>query len=186
LLENLTEKLQEAFRKLRDRGRLTEQHVEAALREIRLALLEADVNFRVVRDFIAKVRERAIGTEVLKSLTPAQQVIKIVHEELVQLLGQDGATIRFASEPPTIVMLVGLQGTGKTSTAGKLALWLRSERRKPLLVACDVYRPAAVEQLVRVGEQVNVPVFERELRLRRLKSRRAHLNMRSRTGLIQL
>ncbi len=165
MLQNLSEKLQNTFSRLRNRGRLTEQDVETALREIRLALLEADVNFKVVREFITKIRERAVGAEVLKSLTPAQHVIKIVDDELVALLGGEekaarNAGIKFNANPPTIIMMVGLQGTGKTTTCGKLALWMRSERKKPLLVACDVYRPAAVQQLVTVGEQAGVTVYE--------------------------
>jgi signal recognition particle subunit SRP54 len=161
MLESLTSKLQNAFAKLRGKVTVKEEDVDAAMREIRLALLEADVNFKVVREFIARVREKAIGADVLKNLNAAQMVVKIVHDELVKLLGGEPVKMKFSSNPPTIIMMVGLQGTGKTTTCGKLATWLKSERKKPLLVATDVYRPAAVDQLKRVGEQANVPVFER-------------------------
>ncbi|MCS6862255.1 MAG: signal recognition particle protein [Abditibacteriales bacterium] len=160
MLEGLSAKLQNAFAKLRGKVTLKEEDVDAAMREIRLALLEADVNFKVVREFVAQVREKAIGADVLKNLNAPQMVVKIVHEELVKLLGGEPVKMKFSSHPPTIIMMVGLQGTGKTTTCGKLATWLKSERKKPLLVATDVYRPAAVDQLKRVGEQANVPVFE--------------------------
>ncbi|QIA26915.1 signal recognition particle protein [Thermaerobacter sp. PB12/4term] len=157
--EGLAEKLQAVFKRLRGKGKLTEADVEAALREVRLALLEADVNFKVVKDFIARVRERAVGQEVLESLTPAQQVIKIVHDELTQLMGGQHARLDLGGELPAVVMLVGLQGSGKTTTAAKLARLLTRQGRQPLLVAADVYRPAAVEQLVTLGQQVQVPVY---------------------------
>lgn len=160
MLEGLTVKLQNAFAKLRGKVTLKEEDVDAAMREIRLALLEADVNFKVVREFVSHVREKAVGADVLKNLNAPQMVVKIVHEELVKLLGGEPAKMKFSSHPPTIIMMVGLQGTGKTTTCGKLAVWLKGERKKPLLVATDVYRPAAVDQLKRVGEQANVPVFE--------------------------
>lgn len=156
---NLTGRLQETLRKLRTRGKLTEKDVEAALREVRLALLEADVNYKVVRDFIGKVKERAVGHEVLSSLSPAQQVIKIVNEELTELMGGTQSKITFASKPPTIIMMVGLQGAGKTTTSGKLALSFKNKGHRPLLVAADIYRPAAIKQLIVVGEQIDVPVF---------------------------
>ncbi len=159
MFDNLSDKLSAIFTRLRGRGRLTEADVAEALREVRLALLEADVNFRVVKDFIARVRERAVGQEVLESLTPAQMVVKILHEELIALLGP-GETIRFAPSPPTVIMLCGLQGSGKTTTAGKLALWVRKRGRNPLLVACDIYRPAAIRQLQVLGGQLNVPVYK--------------------------
>ncbi|NLY54723.1 MAG: signal recognition particle protein [Firmicutes bacterium] len=155
----LTEKLQATFRRLRSKGKLTEKDVNTALREVRLALLEADVNHRVVRDFVAAIKERAIGAEVMESITPGQQMVKIVHEEMIELLGGTAGRLQMASKPPTIIMLVGLQGAGKTTTAGKLANHLRKNGRRPLLVAADVYRPAAIEQLHIVGEQVEVPVF---------------------------
>jgi signal recognition particle subunit SRP54 len=144
VFENLSGKLQETFRKLRGLGKLSEKNIEDALREVRLALLEADVNFKVVKDFIAKIKERAIGHEVMSSLTPGQQVIKIVYDELTKLMGEAEVPLKTASRPPTIIMLVGLQGTGKTSTAGKLGGLLKKQGRRPLLVAADIYRPAAV------------------------------------------
>lgn len=156
---NLTERLQATMKKLKGRGKLTEKDVDVALREVRLALLEADVNYRVVKDFIGRVKERAIGQEVLNSLSPAQQVIKIVNEELTNLMGGSQATISIASKPPTVIMMVGLQGAGKTTTAAKLARLLKSQGHRPLLVAADIYRPAAIKQLMVVGEQVDVPVF---------------------------
>lgn len=159
VFESLAEKLQNAFKKLKNKGKLTEKDVTDALKEVRLALLEADVNFKVVKDFINKLKERAIGSEVLGSLTPAQQVIKIVNEELTELMGKSQSKINFASRPPTIMMLVGLQGAGKTTTAGKLAGMFKKQGKKPLLVACDIYRPAAIKQLQIVGENVEVPVF---------------------------
>lgn len=159
MFESLTEKLQKVFRRLSNQGKLTEQDVNDALREVRIALLEADVHFKVVKDFIARVRERAVGQEVLESLTATQQVIKIVHEELVSLLGEGAEGIRFASKPPTVILLCGLQGSGKTTTAAKLALWLRKQGRRPLLVAADVHRPAAVQQLKVLGQNLQIPVF---------------------------
>ncbi len=159
LFEGLSGKLQETIRKLRGKGRVTEKDVKEMMREIRLALLEADVNFKVVKDFISKVSERAVGQDVLESLTPGQQVIKIVHEELIQLLGGVPSKLTLASKPPTVYMLVGLQGSGKTTTAGKLANMMRKQGKRPLLVACDIYRPAAIKQLQVVGGQLGVPVF---------------------------
>ncbi len=159
MFESLTEKLQTVFRRLSNQGKVTEQDVNEALREVRIALLEADVHFKVVKDFIARVRERAIGQEVLESLTATQQVIKIVHEELVSLLGDGAEGIRFAPRPPTVILLCGLQGSGKTTTAAKLGLWLRKQGRRPLLVAADVHRPAAVQQLKVLGQNLHIPVF---------------------------
>lgn len=159
MFESLTEKLQKVFRRLSNQGKLTEADVNEALREVRIALLEADVHFKVVRDFIARVRERTVGQEVLESLTATQQVIKIVHEELVSLLGDGAEGIRFAPKPPTVILLCGLQGSGKTTTAAKLALWLRKQGRQPLLVAADVHRPAAVQQLKVLGQNLQMPVF---------------------------
>ncbi|MGQ7280021.1 signal recognition particle protein [Brevibacillus thermoruber] len=157
--ENLTSRLQNAFDKLRGRGKIDETVVNEAMREVRLALLEADVNFKVVKDFIARVKERAVGQEVLKSLTPGQMVIKIVNEELIELMGGYVAQLAVANRPPTVVMMAGLQGAGKTTTTGKLAKYLQKQNRKPLLVAADIYRPAAIKQLQVLGEQLNVPVF---------------------------
>ncbi|MCK4503703.1 MAG: signal recognition particle protein, partial [Desulfuromonadales bacterium] len=156
-------KLDAVFKKLRGHGRLTEQHIKATMREIRLVLLEADVNFRVVKDFVAKVTERASGQDVLKSLTPAQQVIKVVREELAELMGEgEDNSLNLEVKPPVPLMLCGLQGAGKTTTCGKLALKLRREKRNPLLVPADVYRPAAIAQLKTLGRQLNVEVFDSE------------------------
>jgi len=159
VFEGLSEKLQKTLQKFKSKGRVTEKDVKEMMREIKLALLEADVNFKVVKDFINKVSERAVGIDVLESLTPGQQVIKIVNEEMVELLGGSNSKVTFASKPPTVIMLVGLQGAGKTTTSGKLASILRKQGKTPLLVACDVYRPAAIKQLQVVGGQLNVPVF---------------------------
>ena len=159
--EGLTDKLQSAFKKLSGRGKLSEQDVKAAMREVRLALLEADVNFNVVKDFIKRVTDRAVGQEILSSLTPGQQVVKIVNEELAQLMGGVNAKLTYSPAPPTIYMLCGLQGAGKTTMAAKLGNLIKKGDKKPLLVACDVYRPAAIKQLQVVGGQVGVEVFER-------------------------
>ncbi|MFO7263527.1 MAG: signal recognition particle protein [Bacillaceae bacterium G1] len=157
--EGLAERLQAAFKKLRGKGVVTESDVNEAMREVRLALLEADVNFKVVKDFVAKVKERALGQEVLKSLTPGQQVIKVVHDELTALMGSQVAKIQLAERGPTVIMMVGLQGAGKTTTAGKLAKYLAKQNRRPLLVAADIYRPAAIRQLQVLGEQLGLPVY---------------------------
>ena len=159
--EGLTEKLQNAFKKLTGKGKLNEQNIKDAMREVRMALLEADVNYTVVKDFTKKVSERCIGTEVLSTLNAGQQVIKIVNEELTQLMGGSAAKLTWSPSVPTIYMLCGLQGAGKTTMAGKLAMYLTKQGKKPLLAACDIYRPAAIKQLQIVGEQVNVPVFEK-------------------------
>ena len=158
--EGLTEKLSAAFKKLRGKGRLTESDVKESMREIRLALLEADVSYKVVKDFIKKVTERAVGTDVLESLTPAQMIVKIVNEELTALMGSDNQKIKLASQPPTVVMMVGLQGAGKTTNGAKLAGLFKKQGKNPLLAACDVYRPAAIKQLQVVGGQLGIPVFE--------------------------
>ncbi len=159
--EGLSEKLNATFKRLRGKGRLTEADVRAGMREVRLALLEADVSYKVVKDFVAKVTERCVGSDVLESLTPAQQVIKIVNEELTGLMGGTNARLTMASRGPTVVMMVGLQGAGKTTNVAKLAAFMRKQfGKRPLLVACDVYRPAAITQLQVVGRQVDVPVFE--------------------------
>ena len=158
--EGLSDKLEAAFKRLRSKGSLNENDVKEAMREVRLALLEADVNYKVAKDFTNKVTERAIGAQVMESLTPAQMVIKIVNEELTALMGGTGSRLACAAHPPTIVMMCGLQGYGKTTHCAKIARKLKSEGHRPLLVACDVYRPAAIKQLQVVGEQVDVPVFE--------------------------
>ncbi len=158
--EGLSEKLNTVFKKLKSRGKLTESDVNEAMREVKLALLEADVSYKVVKDFVKKVSERAVGEEVLASLTPAQQVIKIVDEELVSLMGNSNARINFASKPPTVIMMCGLQGSGKTTHAAKLAKMLKKEGHRPLLAACDIYRPAAINQLQIVGQKADVKVFE--------------------------
>lgn len=162
IFEGLSERLQETFKKLRGHGKLTEDDVNEAMRDVRMALLEADVNFKVVKDFVKKVKERAIGQEVLETLTPAQVVIKIVNEELTALMGGTQSKLNISSVPPTIIMMVGLQGAGKTTTAGKLALSLRKQGKHPLLVADDIYRPAAVKQLEVLGKQLDIPVFSME------------------------
>ena len=157
--ESLAGKLEAAFKKLRGKGKLTENDIKVAMREVKMALLEADVNFKIVKDFVKNVSERAVGADVLESLTPGQQVIKIVNEELIKLMGEKPEKLTFNSNPPSVYMLVGLQGAGKTTTCAKLAGLLRKDGKKPLLVACDVYRPAAIKQLQVVGAQLNIPVF---------------------------
>ena len=158
--EGLSEKLNAVFKRLKGRGVLTEADVKEAMREVKIALLEADVSYKVVKDFIGKVTERAVGTDVLASLTPAQQVIKIVNEELIALMGNENARINYPSKPPCIIMMVGLQGSGKTTHAAKLAKYFKDQGKRPLLAACDVYRPAAINQLQVVGEKAGVKVFE--------------------------
>jgi signal recognition particle subunit SRP54 len=158
VFESLGNRLQTVFDNLQRRGKLTEADVDAAMREVRLALLEADVNYKVVKGFVARVRERAVGHEVMRSLTPGQQVVKIVHDELVTTLGEPGR-LNLGLQSPAVVMLVGLQGAGKTTMAAKLALVLRKQGRRPLLVAADVYRPAAIDQLETLGRQLDIPVF---------------------------
>ena len=160
--EGLSSKLQAITNKLRGKTRITESDLKEMLREVKLALLEADVNYMIVKEFIGTIQEKALGQDVLKSLTPGQQVVKIVKDELIELLGGTESKINFTPNPPTIIMLVGLQGSGKTTTAGKLANILRKQGKKPLLVACDVYRPAAIKQLQVVGAQLNIPVFANE------------------------
>ena len=155
----LTEKLSNAFKKFKNKGKLTEADVKEGMREVKLALLEADVNFKVVKDFVKSVTERAVGEQVLESLVPAQQIIKIVNEELIKLMGGESPKINISPKPPTIIMMVGLQGAGKTTHAGKIANMYKQKGKNPLLVACDVYRPAAIDQLHIVGESVKVPVF---------------------------
>ena len=159
IFESLSERLQETFKKLRGHGKLTEEDVNDAMREVRMALLEADVNFKVVKDFIKTVKERAIGQDILETLTPAQVVVKIVDEELTNLMGGTQSRINMSAHPPTVIMMVGLQGAGKTTSAGKLGLSLKKQGKHPLLVAADIYRPAAIKQLQVVGEQLDLPVF---------------------------
>ncbi|MBE6631549.1 MAG: signal recognition particle protein [Ruminococcaceae bacterium] len=160
MLENLSDKLAAAFKKFRNKGKLTEADVKEGMREVKLALLEADVNFKVVKDFIKTVTERAIGSQVLESLVPSQQIIKIVNEELTALMGTTQAKLNISSQPPTVVLMTGLQGSGKTTHSGKLAGMYKKQGKRPLLVACDVYRPAAIKQLEIVGEQLGIPVFQ--------------------------
>ena len=159
IFEGLAEKLQDTFKKLKGKGKLSEKDVKSALREVKMALLEADVNYKVVKDFVKKIEERAVGKEVMESLTPAQQVIKIVNEELTGLMGGDRSDITFDSSPPNVIMMVGLQGAGKTTTAGKLARSFKNDGKQPLLAAGDVYRPAAIKQLRILGERLELPVF---------------------------
>ena len=162
VFEGLSSRLQEITRKIRGKARITESDLKEMLREVKLALLEADVNYKIVKEFIANIQEKALGQDVMKSLTPGQQVIKIVKDEMVTLLGETESRVNFTPNPPTIIMLVGLQGSGKTTTAGKLANLIRKQGKKPLLVACDVYRPAAIKQLQVVGSQLNIPVYANE------------------------
>ena len=161
LFSGLSEKLNHIFSKLTKHGRLTELEIKTAMREVRIALLEADVNISVVKEFVSKVSERAVGQEIIKNLNPTQQVIKIVNEELIALMGSTGSKLNFASNPPTVIMMAGLQGAGKTTLVGKLGMMLKKQGRKPLLVACDVYRPAAINQLKVVGEKAGCTVFEK-------------------------
>src|SRR5450631_3780571 len=160
MFDNLSEKLQRVFKGLRGEGRLSAENMETALREIRLALLEADVNFRVVKQLIENIKEKAMGEEVLASLSPSQQVIKIVHEELIKILGSHESKLRFANEPPSVFLIVGLQGSGKTTSTGKLARWLVKNGHRPIVVSVDVYRPAAREQLKVVAREVGMPIYE--------------------------
>src|SRR2546423_2365721 len=162
MFDALSDRLQNALGDLRGRGKLDEEAISRAMREIRLALLEADVNFEVVKDFVAQVRERALGQEVLKSITPGQQVVKAVHEELTALMGAGSSKLVFSGRPPTVILLAGLQGSGKTTAAAKLALLLRKEGRTPALVAADLQRPAAIDQLEQLGRQIQVPVYRED------------------------
>src|SRR5271167_4461062 len=164
MFENLTEKLQRAFKNLRGQGTLTEENIGEALKEIRLALLEADVNFKVVKELVDHIREKALGQEVMTALSPAEQVVKIVRDEMVEVLGRDTAKLRFASSPPTVVLMAGLQGSGKTTTSGKLAHWLKNGGHRPLLVSVDVYRPAAREQLKVVAKAIPAKLYEGDLK----------------------
>ncbi len=182
MFQSLTDKLANAFKKFRSKGKLTAQDVKEGMREVKLALLEADVNFKVVKDFINSVTERAVGTEVLESLLPAQQIVKIVNEELIRLMGSESAKISINSKPPTVLMMVGLQGAGKTTHTGKIASMYKKKGKSPLLVACDVYRPAAVEQLKIVGESVGVPVFSMGTKLSPVEIARAGIEHARKSG----
>ena len=161
LFSSLSERLNHIFSKMTKHGKLTALEIKEAMREIRVALLEADVNFSVAKDFIAKVSELAVGEEILKSLTPTQQVIKIVRDNLIELMGGENQKLNVSPKPPTVIMMCGLQGSGKTTMCGKLALKLKKEGKKPLLVACDIYRPAAIDQLKVLGKSIQIDVFER-------------------------
>ena len=182
MLENLTEKLANAFKRFRNKGKLTEADVKEGMREVKLALLEADVNFKVVKEFIKNVTERAVGSTVLESLLPAQQIVKIVNEELIRLMGSESAKIEIAPKPPTVIMMVGLQGAGKTTHSAKIAKYFKSKGKRPLLVACDVYRPAAIDQLKVVGEAVDLPVFTMGNRVSPIEIARAGVEHAKRNG----
>src|SRR5438874_3374856 len=160
MFETLSDKLQRIFKNLKGEGRLTEQHIEEALKEIPIALLEADVNFKVVKQFTDAVRSKALGQEVMQSLSPGQQVVKIVRDELIEMLGGTNVRLNFAAQPPTVIMLVGLQGSGKTTTSGKVAKWLQKGGHRPLLVSVDVYRPAARDQLKVIAKDIGVKLWE--------------------------
>src|SRR5438046_683861 len=160
MFENLQDKLQRTFKNLRDQGKITKENIGKALREIRLALLEADVNFKVVKELIDHIHVKALGQEIMLALSPTEQVIKIVHDELVEILGRDTAKLKFASQPPTVVLMAGLQGSGKTTTSGKLAAWLKKGGHRPMLVSVDVYRPAARQQLKVVAEAIKAHLYE--------------------------
>ncbi len=178
----LTEKLLTAFKRFRSKGKLTEADVKEGMREVKLALLEADVNFKVVKEFVKIVTERAIGSEVLESLLPGQQVIKIVHEELIKLMGSEAAKININPKPPTVIMMVGLQGAGKTTHSAKIAMHMKSKGKSPLLVACDVYRPAAIDQLKIVGESAGVPVFSLGAKISPVEIAKAGLEYAKKNG----
>src|ERR1700739_1946914 len=160
MFDNLSDKLQRVFKNLRGQGTLTEENITEALKEIRVALLEADVNLNVVRDLIEHIRAKAVGTEVLTALSPAEQIVKIVRDELIETLGRDTARFKFASQPPTVILMAGLQGSGKTATSGKLAQWLKKGGHRPMLVSVDVYRPAAREQLRVVAQSIGAQIYE--------------------------
>lgn len=172
IFEGLSSKLQDIVNKLKGKVRITEKDIKEVMREIRMALLEADVNYKVVKDFTNSVTEKALGSDVLESLTPGQQVIKIVYDEMTALLGGTTAKLTYSSKPPTVYMLVGLQGSGKTTSCGKIANLLRKDNKKPLMVACDIYRPAAIKQLQVVGSQLNIDVYAEENNKTRLPSPR--------------
>ena len=169
MFENLSDKLALVFKKLKGHGKLSERNIEEGLKEVRMALLEADVHFRVVKKFIAEIKERALGQEVMSSLTPGQQVIKIVNDELTRLMGSNHEELNLLGSKPVSIMLVGLQGSGKTTTCGKIAVFLREKGQKPYLVPADVYRPAAIDQLKKLGEQINIPVFPSSVEMNPVK-----------------
>ncbi len=182
MFQNLTDKLTNALKRFRNKGKLTEADVKEGMREIKLALLEADVNFKVVKEFIRSVTERAVGAEVLESLLPAQQIVKIVNEELIRLMGGEAPKLEMASRPPTVVMMVGLQGAGKTTHCGKIANYYKKKGKTPLLVACDVYRPAAVDQLHVVGDSLSIPVFSMGTKKSPVEIARAGIEHATRNG----
>lgn len=182
MFQNLTEKLANAFKKFKNKGKLTEADVKEGMREVKLALLEADVNFKVVKDFVKSVTERAVGTDVLESLLPAQQIVKIVNEELIKLMGGETPKINISPKPPTVVMMVGLQGAGKTTHAAKIGSMYKQKSKNPLLVACDVYRPAAVDQLKIVGESVGIPVFSMGTKISPVEIAKAGVEHAKRNG----
>ena len=182
MFQSLTEKLANAFKKFRSKGKLTAADVKEGMREVKLALLEADVNFKVVKEFTNAVTERAIGTEVLESLLPAQQIVKVVNEELIKLMGSETPKINISPKPPTVIMMVGLQGAGKTTHAAKIASMYKSKGKRPLLVACDVYRPAAIDQLKIVGESVGVPVFSMGAKISPVEIAKAGVEHAKRNG----
>lgn len=182
MLEHLSDRLQKVFKNLRGEGRLTEQNIQGALKEIRIALLEADVNYTVVKNFIKRVQTLALGEKVLSSLSPGQQIVKIVRDEMVALLGGQHVSIKFANYPPTIIMLVGLQGSGKTTSIGKLGVLLRKQGRHPLLVPADVYRPAAIEQLKQVASQISLPVFDSNIKMKPLDIARQAVKQAAKDG----
>src|SRR6478736_5402101 len=163
MFENLQERLQKTFKSLRGQATLTEENIQETLRELRLALLEADVNFKVVKQFIDQVQARAVGQQVMTALAPGEQVIKIVRDELVEILGKDTAKLKFASQPPSVILMAGLQGSGKTTTSGKIAAWLKKGGHRPMLVSVDVYRPAARQQLKVVAEAIKANIYEGEV-----------------------
>jgi signal recognition particle subunit SRP54 len=182
MFQGLTEKLSNAFKRFRNKGKLTEADVREGMREVKLALLEADVNFKVVKDFTKAVTERAVGSEVLESLLPEQQIIKIVNEELIKLMGSESAKINISPKPPTVIMMAGLQGAGKTTHAGKIANMFKQKGKNPLLVACDVYRPAAIDQLKIVGESVGIPVFSMGTKISPVEIAKAGLEFAKKNG----
>ena len=182
MFQGLTEKLSNAFKRFRNKGKLTEADVREGMREVKLALLEADVNFKVVKDFTKAVTERAVGAEVLESLLPEQQIIKIVNEELIKLMGSESAKINISPKPPTVIMMAGLQGAGKTTHAGKIANMFKQKGKNPLLVACDVYRPAAIDQLKIVGESIGIPVFSMGTKISPVEIARAGVEFAKKNG----
>ena len=186
MFDGLSEKLNNAFKRLRSKGKLTPDDVKVGMREIKMALLEADVNYKVVRDFIKTVSERAVGTEVLESLLPGQQIVKIVNEEMIALMGGSQSKLTIAPKPPTVIMMVGLQGAGKTTHAAKLANMYKKQGKNPMMVACDIYRPAAIRQLEVLGEQLSIPVFSMGTGTSPVKIAREGLKEATRRGHIRI